>query len=143
MSELSLWIPGKPIALARPRARVLKRSGCKPIPVLYHPQEKELEAYRRALLSRCPVGHTAYVGALELHVRFFFEVAKSETKTAREEKIGGTIPHISKPDTSNLLKWVEDAANGVLWQDDRQVTKVTASKHYGMESGTELKVREL
>lgn len=38
------------------------------------------------------------------------------------------IPHTVRPDLENLVKPVIDAANGILWEDDRQIWRMTAVK---------------
>ena len=71
--------------------------------------------------------------AVELELLFVFERARSN-KTAY---------HAQKPDASNLVKIVEDAANGVLWHDDCQIGRLTAQKVWGLPARTELVVRVL
>lgn len=71
--------------------------------------------------------------AVELELLFVFERARSN-KTAY---------HAQKPDASNLVKIVEDAANGVLWHDDCQIVRLTAQKVWGLPARTELIVRVL
>lgn len=41
---------------------------------------------------------------------------------------------IVKPDVSNLVKLVEDAANGVIWHDDSAIVYLTASKQWASVS---------
>jgi Holliday junction resolvase RusA-like endonuclease len=38
--------------------------------------------------------------------------------------------HISKPDLDKLIRCVKDALTSIVWNDDSQVTEVTASKIY-------------
>jgi len=68
---------------------------------------------------------------IELELVFIFERARSN-KTAL---------HAQKPDASNLVKIIEDAANGILWHDDCQIVRLTARKEWGLPARTELWVR--
>ncbi len=47
------------------------------------------------------------------------------------------------PDYGNALKGVEDALNGILWVDDRQIVMVTVTKIYGPTPGLSLRVEEI
>jgi Holliday junction resolvase RusA-like endonuclease len=49
---------------------------------------------------------------------------------------------INRPDIDNLLKFVMDAGNKVLWHDDCQIWKVTMEKIYSLEPGTKIIVEE-
>lgn len=62
-------------------------------------------------------------GPLEVEVDFFFTRPKSGQRKAIKD-------HIKRPDLDNLMKAVFDAANGILWNDDCQVVRVTATKSY-------------
>lgn len=45
--------------------------------------------------------------------------------------------HIIRPDTSNLIKWVEDAATGILYDDDCIIVSIQATKRYSQSPRTE------
>lgn len=46
------------------------------------------------------------------------------------------IPHTAKPDTDNLVKAIMDCLSQLrFWEDDRQVYRITASKHYVEKGG--------
>jgi Holliday junction resolvase RusA-like endonuclease len=38
--------------------------------------------------------------------------------------------HISRPDLSNMIKFYEDVAQGILFSDDSKIAKITATKVY-------------
>lgn len=78
-----------------------------------------------------------------LGVRLFFEYTppRSWPKKKRQEAIGQ--PKTSTPDLSNLIKFTEDALNGILWEDDRLITAIVASKRYSESEGTVIEVFEI
>jgi hypothetical protein len=47
---------------------------------------------------------------------------------------------VSKPDVDNLVKFYLDAANQILWHDDRQITSIIAHKIYSQKPKTVIKV---
>jgi Holliday junction resolvase RusA-like endonuclease len=49
--------------------------------------------------------------------------------------------HTKKPDADNLLKFIKDCANGILWHDDSQVNNLTARKEYGENPRTEIEIQ--
>ncbi len=51
-----------------------------------------------------------------------------------KEKRNGWGVQVMKPDIDNLIKTVLDACNGHVWKDDNQITEITSSKRYGIES---------
>lgn len=64
----------------------------------------------------CPLN-----GPLELDVSFFITPPKKQNPN---------FPYPSKADLDNYLKLFMDAANKILWYDDRQIVKITARKNY-------------
>ena len=63
-------------------------------------------------------------------------------KYSGQLKDNAPIEHTIKPDIDNLLKFVMDAGNGVLWNDDRQIHQVQMKKVYGPEPETVIILEE-
>jgi Holliday junction resolvase RusA-like endonuclease len=129
MPDKTIIIPGKPIPLARHRTT---RTGHN-----YHPQAKELKVYQKALNFYweykpldCPV---------ILSLTFLMPITKASKKSV-EDMLNGTTKHDKKPDLSNLIKWVEDAGNGIIWQDDKQIFEIEATKAFAQEPQTIIRV---
>ncbi len=68
--------------------------------------------------------------ALNVRLRFGLGIPKSTSKYKVKEMLAGLSKHIKKPDIDNLIKSVLDALNGIAWEDDAQIVRVTASKVY-------------
>lgn len=51
--------------------------------------------------------------------------------------------HTSRPDLDNMIKFILDVGNGILYADDAQVVKITAEKKYDKEPRTEITITEL
>lgn len=67
-------------------------------------------------------------GSLHLDILFYMPIPDSwSTKKKLNHK---NTPHICKPDTSNLLKFVEDCGVGVLYHDDCIIYSVNVKKLY-------------
>ena len=75
-------------------------------------------------------------GAVSLVVTFYLPIPMSWSKKKKENRIGQF--HASRPDLDNLLKGVLDALNGVLYNSDAQVVKLSAAKFYGTQPRIEV-----
>jgi len=132
--EMTVRIPGNPIAKKRPRfVRRGKFVGT------YNCQDTEEGKFKWELLAQkkdMPIIESA----IHLTCRFFMPIPASISKKKRALYVGCAVPHIKKPDLDNLIKFVKDCANGVLWRDDSQVNSLTASKAYHPQPGTEIRL---
>lgn len=63
-------------------------------------------------------------------------------KFSNELKPNPPLSYRIKPDIDNLLKFVMDAGNGVLWKDDSQIYKVDMEKIYSVKGYTNITVVE-
>ncbi len=67
-------------------------------------------------------------GPLHLDVTFFMEAPKS-ISLKRRTALYGQI-YIFKPDLDNLIKFLCDVGNGILYYDDCAIAKISARKIY-------------
>jgi len=122
-------IEGKPIAWQR-------AGNCRGS--FFDRQAKERTSYQWKLktgFQGCPLSRP-----INLTCTFSFEMAKSWPKGKREALLGK--PHGARPDLDNLVKWVGDAAQGVLWQDDAFIVKLTAEKVWAEKNITIISFEE-
>lgn len=76
-------------------------------------------------------------GPIGLEVTFFMAVPQTRIKNL--QKLINTH-HVFKPDISNMLKWVEDCAQGILYQDDCVISQISCKKIYSDQPRTEFKI---
>ena len=63
-------------------------------------------------------------------------------KYSNELKPNPPKSHCIKPDIDNLLKFVFDMGNKLLWKDDSQIYRVQMEKVYSTEPSTKLIIIE-
>lgn len=133
MSKLLLKIPGNPIAKKRPR---FARRG--KFVTTYNDQQTE-EGKFICLMQSQLNGHKPIPAGtpVNLHLNFFMPIPKAIEKKILKQR----IEHTKKPDVDNMIKFVKDCANGIIWHDDSQVIYVTARKDYDSRPRTEITVR--
>ena len=131
MLEGQYIVEGKPIPLARPR---LSRH------TTYNPQSHLLKEFNLVIDSQNP-NKSMFIGPIEMNVVFYMPIPKSWSKKKQDE-VYATF-HKKRPDISNLIKFVEDGVQGVLYDDDCIISSVTAQKIYSFKPRTELTIREL
>lgn len=124
-------IPGPPIALKRHR-----HSGKK----CYDPQKKEKEEAQWQLKSALKGLFPAH-NAVKLVVEYHMPIPKSYSKKRALKTIGTS--HTKKPDLSNLIKFTEDAFNGIVWEDDSLITQIEAKKFYSENPKTVFKIESV
>jgi Holliday junction resolvase RusA-like endonuclease len=131
-SEIMIEHPGTPIAKGRARSTKTGRH--------YTPaQTKQAEQALAVTWTRATGNHTApHTGPVSVRLQFIFTPPTSWPKWKRELATAGLYPHLTKPDTDNLIKLVKDSLNGLAWIDDAQINNVHGRKFYGPESLTRL-----
>lgn len=113
MNRVNVIIDGMPVAKARPRFS----NGH-----TYTPSKTTNYEYKVAQLYEGP----KIEGPVMLDIGFFFPIPKSWSKKKKENPPTFT----KKPDIDNLLKAIMDGLNGVAWDDDSQVNRVSMFKGY-------------
>lgn len=126
-------IEGIPIPLARPR--LFKDR-------VYDSQKVDKDGYKMFLkLSHAHSKLPELEGAISFEANFYMPIPKSWSEKKKQMMIGKH--HISKPDWSNLLKFVEDCCTGILFKDDALIAKVCGVKVYDLMPRTEIILMEM
>lgn len=131
-------VPGDPVGKGRPRVSTIGGN-----PRLYTPAktaawERQIAAACQAAMGSSEPSQALWKLTIDVRHRIPASWTKARKALAREGKIAP-----GKPDVDNVLKAILDACNGVLYVDDRQVTKVRIGKRYGEEPGIEVYAMEL
>lgn len=110
--------------------------------IAYDPQDKlkrEVRAkmvflianeLKRGKLGECSVGEISSSKSFVLRFVFEFPVTESDTLSIKNLKQWGMISHNKKPDLSNLIKFYEDCANGIIFHDDSMIVSCVMEKKY-------------
>ena len=115
-----MWfeIPGKPVPKQRPR--VVNGHAFTP------DKTKDFEALV-AMQYKLANGKKL-TGPVAVSVAVWYEIPQSWTKKRKAEEL--LKPHTQKPDLDNVVKSVLDGLTGVAWEDDAQVSRISASKYW-------------
>jgi hypothetical protein len=58
-------------------------------------------------------------------------------------RLWGLLQHIKKPDLDNLIKWVLDGGNGILWSDDRFIVQLSSRKEFSKNPCTIINIETI
>ena len=131
MNVLTINIPGAPIAKKRPR---FARRG--KFVTTYNDQQTE-EGKFICLMQTQLNGHKPIPAGTPIYLQAQFHMPFPASMSAKKR---ATAIHTKKPDVDNMLKFLKDCANGVLWNDDSQVVWVCAQKLYSDNPRTEVEL---
>lgn len=140
MPKISLKISGNPIAKNRPRfarkGNFVKTYNNQKI------QEDKFLFYLQQELKRQDFNIIEKGTPINLEVVYIMPIPKNVSKKKRHEMIFGDqhTLHIKRPDLDNLIKFTKDCMTKIVWQDDSQVAKLTATKIYGATPATHIKL---
>lgn len=126
MSEVFILIPGDPFGKQSVRVTTRGKHAVKYMP-------KETVAYEESCAHEARLsmdGRPLIDGPVELKLQFFYPIPKSWSKKKQEAARLGQIVPTKKPDSSNVLKSVEDGFTGVVWVDDCQVVDHHITKRF-------------
>lgn len=116
---------GDPIPQARPR---LGKYGA------YNPQANEKIAARWILKNQ--YRQDVSKQPISINVIYYIKIPQKTNKNQKAEMAQGLIFPTKKPDIDNLLKFTLDVMQGIVFDDDNQVVRVTASKCYAEKPRT-------
>jgi Holliday junction resolvase RusA-like endonuclease len=97
-----------------------------------------VKEWRRRIVDKAAEameGKELLTGPLRLEVAFYLKRPKGHLGTGRNSKaVKPSAPEwpITRPDTTKLLRALEDALKGVVWADDSQVVRQEATKWYAL-----------
>ena len=104
--------------------------------------EKEVKPWRNQIMvvaSELMKDREPFQGPLMLVVDFYFARPKGHFGVHGVRRAAPRYP-VVRPDTTKLLRPLEDALSGILWKDDSQVVDQIARKRYGDPPRAEVKV---
>ena len=136
MKEINIIIKGKP--KAQQRHRHTKRG------FTYDPSKSDKKDFLALIHAEAP--KQPLKGDLSIKVVFGMPYVKKHYRTGKysgELKPNPPHAYTNKPDIDNLLKFVMDAGNNVIWYDDSQIWKVEMEKIYTEHPLTSIEIKEL
>jgi len=145
---MRIIIPGNPIAKMRARHVTTKN-----FVRTYDPQDalkkickmKLTKAVKDAFSSQnkqlaIETSKLGYAKDFDVSFYFYMEVPKSDSIKEKNLKLWNISPHNKKPDTSNMIKFYEDCANEILFEDDSMITSGRYFKCYSKNPRTEINI---
>jgi len=134
--KIIFFVEGIPVAKGRPR---FTKTGIAYTPTKTRQAEESFRLQSNSHAPKKPIE-----GAVRLELSFNMPIPKSREKAIKEKVGNGEwVPHIIRPDKTNLEKLVEDSLNGLFWKDDSQIAVGISSKQYGEKVGTYVVVESL
>jgi Holliday junction resolvase RusA-like endonuclease len=101
--------------------------------------KKEEKAKATIILQNQHGDRPMFKGAIHLDVIFFFGM-KSMSKKTQQKKFH--TPHQFRPDLYNMIRYLEDMAHGILWEDDCIIASINAQKRYHFKPHTTFRVSQ-
>jgi Holliday junction resolvase RusA-like endonuclease len=115
-----------------PEAYKRPRSSYKVKGKFYNPNAKYISNLKKEIKTKLDNKFNIIKGEIEIELKFYLIPPKniSNSKTKLELIINNIIHPITRPDLDNYIKPVLDAMNNLIYNDDGQIYKISASKLY-------------
>jgi Holliday junction resolvase RusA-like endonuclease len=100
----------------------------------------------RSLVKECAVlaqrGREPLTGALAMFVDCVLPIPVSWPAHKKQAALHGQW-HVLRPDSSNIIKGIEDSLNGIVYEDDSQIAILIGSKSYGKEAEVKVTIYQI
>jgi len=129
---------GPPIPQHRPRFHIYGNK-----PVAHSDQKAEKNSMRGHMVMQKIPTYDQIIPPktpIKLEILFYFEYPPSASKRKRILAKEKPIPMTVKPDLDNLIKFILDCGNKVLWEDDNIIFDIHAKKYYADCAKTVLRI---
>lgn len=126
VDSISFSINVTPVGKGRPRFN--------PFGQPYTPAAtRKFEKLIRDKAKEVMVGKKPFGQDLDIYMRVHFYYAIPKSWSRKKKELFAHGPKLTKPDLSNLVKSVEDACNGVIYEDDKNISDLRIVKRYSDE----------
>lgn len=133
ITSIHLTVLGEPVPQSRPR---FTRTGHS----FKAQKSRDYESLVREIAMLSMNKGKPMEGQLKITADFYLAIPKSMPKWIIPMAAYGVARPTKKPDTSNLLKAVEDGMNGIVYADDSQIVEAVANKFYSDNPRVEIEV---
>lgn len=127
MKSLTIWFPIEPFPKQRPN---FSKFGNAYTPEKTRKYEKKIADYFREQPQSFKFEKDIPVA---VNLVFGMPIPKSAPKSQKAAMIEGIIKHTKRGDVDNLAKAVLDSLNGLAWEDDSQIVRLSITKEYARE----------
>ena len=136
---LHFTIPGSPKGKQRPRFRRMGN-----FVSAYSPKETVLyeNLVRSCFIEAYPDSFFEKDKPLSMTVIAYLDIPKSVSKIKRKQMLDGIIRPTKKPDSSNILKAIEDGLNAVAYHDDTQLVSHHVYRFYSENPRVEVYISD-
>jgi Holliday junction resolvase RusA-like endonuclease len=139
MIQIMFTIYGEPVPKGRPRFSTRGK-----FPVAYTPEKTKNYESEVAMMAKAAMGASEPLeGALEAFIYVTFAVPASYSKKRTEACLSGQEKHTKKPDMDNVVKYVIDGMDKIVFENDSQFTSIHATKVYGEVAKVEVLVKQV
>ena len=134
----SFTIEGKPVAKQRPR---FSRRGDRVC--TFDPQKNEARLIRTSIMSGMTAAGLLRVLSGCISVKMIFHTPIPSKCSQKRFKSLLSKPDKRRPDLDNYVKMYADVMNGLIYNDDSQITKLFCEKSYSDVPRVEITVTDL
>lgn len=144
MCMISFTVRGEPKAKGRPRYSIRKTKNGKSFATIRTPEDTVIyeNLIRMEYERQCGDFIFEKDVPLKMHVLAYYAVPKSASKKKAKMMLSGDIRPMKKPDSTNVLKSIEDGLNRVAYYDDSQIVDSRISRFYSEAPRVEIIIRE-
>lgn len=133
MKSMHYILPGDPTPLARVRVNHATHK--------FYDGQSHIKLVTSITLQQQHAEQPKFTGPISLAVTFFMPIPTSASGVKKKSLMGK--PHCSKSDLDNLIKYILDCGNKILYQDDAIVAIIEARKVYDANPRTEFTLTEI
>ena len=147
---IEFFVPGKPGTAGSKNPFPIYRKGADGQKI-FTGKVVAVDANKKKSTWMADVKHFAYqayqgeplTGPVSLEIIFVMPRPKNHFKSNGELKPNAEIFHGKRPDLTKMLRALEDALTGIIWQDDSCVAATNMQKIYGPNPGAQVKIMSL
>ncbi len=145
LKAISFTIPLTPTGQMRGRATAVLKNGRYIARVYKHAKQRGREDRIAAYVveAALAVKWKKRSNAMGLSVGAFFPIPKRFSKAKREGIAKGLVYPEVTPDLDNIVKQIKDVCEGILFDNDKRICRVSGFKTYGDPAGVKVMLYDL